>query len=147
MAGSTRFVVALHLLALMATDRRRPMTSETLANSANTNPAVVRRLLGALSRAGLTASQLGKGGGATLARGPKKITLLDIYAAVEEPGLIAMPRTAPNPACLVGGEVHAVLEPVIADAESAFKAALERVTLKQIARKIAAQNAAAKSAA
>ncbi|WDI32936.1 Rrf2 family transcriptional regulator [Hyphococcus flavus] len=147
MAGSTRFAVAAHILALLAASRPVPVTSETLAASANTNPAVIRRLLGALSKAGLTSSQLGKGGGATLARGPKKITLREIHQAVEEPGLISLHRAAPNPDCPVGAGVQQVLSGVADEAEAAFLGRLEGVTLKQFAREIAAQNAAAKSAA
>ncbi|WP_425410659.1 Rrf2 family transcriptional regulator [Hyphococcus sp.] len=147
MAGSTRFAVAVHLLTMMCADRRRPITSQALAKSANTNAAVVRRILGSLSRAGLTVTQLGKGGGAMLAKGPKKITLLDIYLAVEEPGLIPLHRAAPDPVCPVGGNIQAALTQVTADAENAFQNVLARVTLKQIAKEIAAKNAAAKSAA
>lgn len=147
MPASTRFAVATHLMALMATDRGRPLTSETLARSAGTNPAVARRLLAALGKAGLTDAQLGKGGGTELARGPKKITLADIYRAVEEPGLVPLHRSPPDQACPVGRAIGPALAPVIADAEAAFLRALEAVTLKQIVREIAAENAAAKSAA
>ena len=147
MPGSTRFAAATHLMLLLAGQRDRPMTSEALAQSLSTNPAVVRRLLAALAKAGLTASQLGKGGGSALAKSPKKITLADIYRAVEEPGLIAMPRAAPDPSCPVGGGVGSVLGQVSDAAETAFMAALEGVTLKQAAKEIAAKNAAAKSAA
>ncbi|MEO1136667.1 MAG: Rrf2 family transcriptional regulator, partial [Pseudomonadota bacterium] len=71
MPNSTRYCVAVHLMTLLASDRSAPQTSQTLAESVATNPAVVRRLLSALSRAGLVRSQLGKGGGALLAKGPK----------------------------------------------------------------------------
>jgi DNA-binding IscR family transcriptional regulator len=131
----------------MAADRGHLLTSEALARSAGTNPAVARRLLAALGRAGLTAAQLGKGGGTELARGPKKITLADIYLAVEEPGLVPLHRSPPDQACPVGRAIGPVLAPVIADAEDAFLRSLETVTLKQIVRGIAAANAAAKSAA
>jgi DNA-binding IscR family transcriptional regulator len=82
-----------------------------------------------------------------LAKGPKKISLLEVYRAVEEPGLIPLHRAAPNRDCPVGGHIQPALLKVAAEAETAFHAALEKVTLKQIAREIAAQNAAAKSAA
>lgn len=147
MPSSTRFAAATHLMVLLACERDRPQTSELLANSLSTNPAVVRRLLGALTKAGLTSSQLGKGGGSMLARGPKKITLADIYRAVETPGLVAMPRATPNPSCPVSGAVGPVLDQVGHVAEAAFMAALEAVSLKQVAKEIAAQNAAANSAA
>lgn len=147
MAGSTRFAVAVHILALMAEDRQKPITSEAMAKSIGTNPAVVRRLLGLLSAAGLTTSQLGKGGGSTLARGPKKITLAEIYHAVETPGLIAPQRSLPDMACPVGRHVAPALKNLTNTAEQAFLNALAAVSLKQVSREIAAANAAAKSAA
>ena len=147
MPGSSRFAVAVHILTLMALERPKPQTSDRLAESANTNPAVIRRLLGALSQAGLTHSRLGKGGGSTLARGPKKISLLEIYEAVEEPGLLGMPRTAPDRACPVGRHIEDSLTGIAERAEQAFLERLSEVNLKQVAKEIAAANAAAKSAA
>lgn len=147
MPASTRFAAAAHIMALLAADRSRPQTSEALAKSLATNPAVARRLLGGLAKAGLTQSALGKGGGARLARGPKKITLADIYRAVETPGLLPTPRAAPDPGCPVGRSIGAPLAAVSEAAEAAFLASLESVTLKQFAKEIAAADAAAKSAA
>ncbi|PQA88057.1 Rrf2 family transcriptional regulator [Hyphococcus luteus] len=147
MAASTRFAVAAHLMTLLAVRRGVPQTSEALARSAATNPAVVRRLLGALSKAGLVTTHLGKGGGAELARGPKKITLADIYRAVETPGLIPLARTAPAVDCAAGRQIQPVLKEIGEQAEAAFLAALETKTLKQLAKEIAAADVAAKSAA
>ncbi len=147
MAASTRFAVAVHLMTLLAAKRGAPQTSETLARSAATNPAVVRRLLGALTKSGLVRTHLGKGGGAELARGPKKISLADIYRAVETPGLIPLSRTAPAAASAAGRHIQPVLKEVSRQAESAFIASLEATTLKQVAKEIAAGDAAAKSAA
>lgn len=147
MAASTRFAVAVHVMTLLAAGRGAPQTSETLARSVATNPAVVRRLLGALTRAGLVKTHPGKGGGAELAKGPKKISLAGIYRAVEAPGLIPLPRTAPDPDCPVARSIQPALRDVGDAAEAAFLAALEKVTLKQVAKEIAAADAAAKSAA
>ncbi len=67
--NNTRFPVALHILTLLAVENKcQPTTSEYLAVSANTNPVVIRRLLGSLRRAGLITAQLGAGGGVNLAR-------------------------------------------------------------------------------
>src|ERR1700737_2351834 len=63
MPTSTRFVVAVHTLAI---NSGPPMRSQDIASSANTNPTVIRSLLSRLSEAGLTTSQLGTGGGALL---------------------------------------------------------------------------------
>ncbi len=147
MPGSTRFASALHICSLLAADRSRSITSKALAKNLNTNPAVVRRLLGALAKAGIAETRMGKGGGASLARGPKKITLAEIYCAVEAPGLIAKPRSAPDPDCPLGSGLTFVIAAVGGQAEQAFMAALDAVTLRQFVKDIAAANAAAKSAA
>lgn len=136
MTTSTRFAVAAHVLSVLALNRDRAMTSETLAASARTNPAVVRRLLADLARAGLATSRLGKGGGASLAKAPKKISLLEIYRAVEAPRIVAMPRNPPDASCLVGRNIGEALGVVAAEAEAAFFAVLARTSLRDLARVI-----------
>jgi Rrf2 family protein len=81
---SSRVAVAVHVLAYMAWKRSEAVTSERIAASVNTNPVVVRRIVGALRNAGMVTVQPGVGGGATLAREPRDITLLDVYRAVED---------------------------------------------------------------
>lgn len=138
MAASTRFAVAAHILAFLAFNRDRAVTSEELAASARTNPAVIRRLLGQLARAGLTASRLGKGGGAALARAPKKISLLEIYLAVEAPGLIAMPRSAPAGDCRVGRNIQVALGGITGRAEATFYETLAKASLRDVVRAVKA---------
>lgn len=133
---STRFAVAAHVLAAMALHPGKPMTSEHLARSVSTNPAVIRRLLCQLARAGLTQSQLGVGGGAMLARPAGEITLRDIFTAVEEDPLVPMPRAEPNQECPVGCHIGAALGEGIAHAETAFFQALEATTVAQVATRI-----------
>lgn len=142
MSASTRFAVSVHILAALAEARPAPLTSERLAASVNTNPAVVRRLLTALTGAGLTETKLGKGGGATLAKAPKKITLLDIYRAVETPGLVALHRAPPDPDCPVGRNIQTALMESTAKAEAAFLTSLSETTLKQIVKAVRAREAA-----
>ena len=68
MPTSTRFVVAVHTLTGLAVGDGRPMRSEDIAYSVNTNAVVIRGLLSRLSESGLTKSQLGTGGGTLLAK-------------------------------------------------------------------------------
>jgi len=140
--SSTRFAVAVHILAALAIHKTGPLTSEKLASSASTNPAVARRLLSLLARAGLTSSQLGKGGGAMLARRPKKITLRQVYDAVEEPGLVRLHRGAPDKTCLIGRNIQPVLRAVTNKAEAAFFQTLDTTSLKDIVREIRKDDAA-----
>lgn len=141
MPTSSRFAVAVHILTYLARDRKRAHRSEEIAGSICTNPSVVRRILGDLARAGLTTSQLGKGGGALLARGPKKISLLEIFNAVEDQSLVAMHRTPPSQSCDIGRTIQPVLQSITSSAEAAFFQELEMHSLKDVVRSV--QTAAA----
>lgn len=78
------------------------MRSEDLARSASTNPAVIRSLLSRLGDAGLSKARLGAGGGTLLARAADRISLLDVYLAVEDPELFPLHRCPPDKNCVVG---------------------------------------------
>ncbi|WP_322049026.1 Rrf2 family transcriptional regulator [Paraburkholderia sp. J67] len=132
MNTSSRFAFAVHVLALLALQEGVPLSSEMIAGSVNTNPALIRRLLTMLANAGLTTSQLGAGGGAMLAREPHAIALLDVYRAVEDAQLFAMHREEPNPACMVGRHIQVSLRGIIDDAQRAMEASLAARTLDQV---------------
>lgn len=129
MNTSSRFAFAVHVLALLSLQAGVPLSSEMIAGSVNTNPALIRRLLTMLADAGLTTSQLGAGGGALLARAANQITLLEIYRAVEDTQLFGLHREEPNPACIVGRNIQGVLRSIISEAQQAMEASLAARTL------------------
>jgi Rrf2 family protein len=137
MPTSTRFVVAVHTLALLAISDGRPVRSEDIASSANTNPSVIRALLSRLSDVGLTTGQLGTGGGALLARAPADIRLLDVYQAVEDSEIFAMHRSPPDPNCPIGGNIQDTLRPSLDQARAALERELASVTIAAVAAGIA----------
>lgn len=126
---SSRFAFAVHVLALLSLQAGVPLSSEMIAGSVNTNPALIRRLLIMLAGAGLTGSQLGAGGGALLARQPHEITLLEVYRAVDDAQLFALHREEPNPACMVGRNIQGVLRGIMSEAQQAMEASLAARTL------------------
>ena len=53
MLSSSRFVVAIHALSVLArSDSKGPVCSATIAESVHTNPVVIRRMMAELERAG-----------------------------------------------------------------------------------------------
>jgi Rrf2 family protein len=129
---NSRFAVAVHILTLLEQQQGEPVTSDYIAGSVNTNPSLVRRLVGMLSKAGLTTAQLGTGGGALLAKSAGKITLLDVYRAVDEGELFAMHRERPNPACPIGRNIQAALEGHLETASRALEDELSQVTIADV---------------
>lgn len=133
---NSRFAVAVHILTLIASGEGAPVASEYIAASVNTNPSLIRRLLSQLTRAGLTASQMGSGGGAQLARPADQITLRDVYRAVDDGELFGLHREQPNPACPVGRNIQALLETRFDAATRALEAELDRTTISEAAAEV-----------
>lgn len=136
MPTSSRFTVAVHILSGLAIHQDQPLTSETIAASAHTNSAVIRRLQSMLGQAGLSYSRLGQGGGALLARPPETINLLDVYRAVENQPLFAMHRASPSEDCVVGRHIQDSLRPALGRAVSAFENELAKTTIADIVEDI-----------
>jgi Rrf2 family protein len=132
MPTSSRFAVAVHVLALLARAGGEPLKSEQIARSVNTNAVVIRRVLCALARAGLVASQTGAAGGTRLARPADEITLREVYRAVEPRVIFAMHRRRPDPRCPVGGGIAGVLDQILAEVDVAVDEALGRRTVEGV---------------
>ena len=138
MPSSSRFAVALHVLTLLETEGGRPVKSDYIAARVNTNPGFIRRIVSLLARAGLVRSQLGAGGGALLAKPASRIRLLDVYAAVEADGLLALHHAPPSPRCPVGRHIQASLHTVFGRAEGALKQELAGVTVADLVKSVGA---------
>jgi Rrf2 family protein len=130
---SSRFTVAVHILSLIKIDSDTSCTSEWIAGSVNTNPVVIRRILGMLKKAGLVGVKAGAGG-AYLLKDLKDITLLDVYRAVEvvEEGELFQMHEHPNPQCPVGRNIQTVLDWILKRAQSAMEQVLAEITMEEV---------------
>lgn len=122
--------MAVHVLTLMAWADEESLKSDHVAESVNTNPVVIRRMLCELAESKLVVSQTGSMGGSRLARQPEDITLLDIYQAVESRGVFSLHRHPPNPDCPVGVNIGSVLNEVLDEVDSAVESVLANITLR-----------------
>ncbi|WP_337098505.1 Rrf2 family transcriptional regulator [Paenibacillus sp. YIM B09110] len=135
---SNRFAVAVHIMTLLDVSEGERMTSELIAGSVNTNPVVIRRIIGMLSKAGLVTTNAGVAG-AVITRATDQITLLDIYHAVTSPmqdELFAI-HEKPNPNCGVGRNIQTSLERAFNEAQQAMENKLAQITLAEIAGDVA----------
>jgi Rrf2 family protein len=133
---NTRFAVATHVLTLLATFPDEALTSEAIAGSVQTNPVVIRRILGTLREAGFVSALQGPGGGFVLAVEPDAVSLREVYEAVAGRNVIAV-HDAPNRRCPVGKNIGALLDGVVAKAEQAMLDSLGRVTVGALVKKVA----------
>lgn len=124
MPTTSRFAVAAHVATLLAHEHPAWLTSDHIAASVNTNPVVIRRLVGDLVAAGIVESRLGPGGGCALRREAASISLRDVYRATRETALVRAAPSMPNPQCPVGRSIQGILEELVDDAETAFERSL-----------------------
>lgn len=140
MVANSRFAVAVHAATTLAYRRARGagyVSSEELAASVRTNPVVVRRIIRALARAGVVTTKEGKGGGARLARSPRRIALLEIYRAVEDDGsVLAYNPNPPNKSCPVSCGIKGALAPVFGAVDDAVARTLDKATLADVLDRI-----------
>lgn len=137
MSISSRFSVAIHILALLEIDKDVVNTSEYLAGSVNTNPAVIRKITGMLKQAGLVNVRPGIAG-AELRKELSDITLLDVYKAVNvvQDNQLFSIHDNPNPQCSVGRNIQSTLEQLLGIAQSALEKALGNVTIEDVVKDI-----------
>jgi Rrf2 family protein len=132
MPANSRFAIAVHILTLMARAGDTPLKSDEVACSVNTNPVVIRRILCALSNAGLVVSQTGATGGSRLALAPKEITLLEVYRAVDAGEAFALHPQPPNAKCPVGMNIEGALETILEEVEQGIERVLEKLTIEKV---------------
>lgn len=147
MSTNSRFAVAVHVLSLMAWSGEEPLKSEQVAESVNTNPVVIRRMLLELAEAGLVVSQTGSLGGSRLANDPAKTTLLDVYQALECGGVFSLHRQPPNRDCPVGVNIETVLGDVFLEVDSAVERTLGKITINDVVQRLKPCGPAAKHTA
>lgn len=133
---STRFSVGVHILSLLVVCRDRPCTSEFIAGSVNTNPVVIRRLLGMLKRAGLVHTSAGVAG-AVLTKEPEAISLLEIYKAVgAADSTLFDVHEDTNRHCPVGANIQDALDDTVRSAQRVLEKELASRTLADIIHNI-----------
>lgn len=142
MPANSRFAIAVHILTLMAHARQEPLKSEEMACSVNTNPVVIRRILCALSKAGLVISQPGASGGTRLARKASEITLREVYRAVDAGSVFALHPQPPNEKCPIGMNIETSLDAILEEVERGVESVLEKITIEKVLKRVASERRA-----
>lgn len=131
MKYSTKLSDAVHILVLIAINPLGDLSSTAIANSVHTNPGFIRQLMMSLRRAEIISSVTGHAK-PCLAREPQRITLLDIYRAVEGEKPLLHLDTHTNPECGVGMNIQYALQDYYTQVQNAAEAEMGRITLADI---------------
>ena len=132
MQFSSRLTIATHILLCIEIFKDDyKVTSNFLAGSINVNPVIVRNILGLLSSAGIVEIKAGIGG-ASLAKSPDEITMLDVFKAVEKEEALFHFHENTNQKCPVGRNIHHVLDEKLDRVQKAMERELRSITLEDV---------------
>jgi Rrf2 family protein len=129
---NTQFAIATHIMAALGHAAGKEVNSAEIAVSVNTSSSFVRRILAKLSKAGLVKTATGKGGSCWLARPARRISLLDIYRAVEAPKAFAIHQYPAEKQCPVSCGIKPALSRVLAETQQAIEGSLSRTSLAEV---------------
>ena len=125
----TKFSTAIHMLILVS-EAKTPMNSEQIAHSVGTNASYIRKVATRLGRAGIIEGRRGVSG-FSLLKAPERISLLDVYRAVEQTEDVHVFDVHQNPSdeCIVGRNIRPVLNGMFRQAEQVVERKLAGTTL------------------
>lgn len=132
--SSGRFAMAVHALAVLA-QSEDGYPSGFIASSVNTHAVFLRRILRDLVAAGLVAAREGRSGGYRLARPASRISLAEVYRAVEPEGPLAASPAEPNVRCPIGAGMRVAFSETAGAATRGLLAALSDKTVAEISRR------------
>ncbi len=131
MQANSNFTKSIHLCIYLNLKERLVPSSE-FAESLQTNPVVVRRLIALLKKHQIIGSTAGARGGFFLERSAEKITLWEIYLAVREKSFFNRPKV--NPACVVSSNLAVLVHDTFSEAELSMKQVLEKSTISGLTK-------------
>jgi len=132
MASNSRLATAIHTAGILAFGEEMTMTSTMIAKSVDTNPVVIRRIIGSLVKHGIVEVKMGTGGGSRLTKLPKEISIAEIYLALEEGEIFNVPELDESHGCPIAKLVRPVLRKVFGDAENSLILKLQGKSLQDV---------------
>lgn len=136
---NNQFSVGVHIMTALGDRENEEITSAVVTASVGAHEALVRRVMSKLVKAGLVRASRGRNGHSSLAKPAHKITLLDIYKAVDPPPVFSIHQYAEEKACRASCAHKDSLQGVLNDTQRDFENSLKRRLLSEMidrARKI-----------
>ncbi|HJT75426.1 MAG TPA: Rrf2 family transcriptional regulator [Chitinophaga sp.] len=132
----SKFAISVHILSLLSLSDTEWLSSDMIAGSLNTNPALVRKELAALKEAGFVEGKEGKNGGSKLARPADSILLSDIFGLVKETHIFGFSPNLPNPNCTIGANINGALDHLFNEIDRSVYEQLKNITLAEFSARL-----------
>lgn len=133
MSGIVKFSeaasIALHTMTVLAAEPDRHVTVKDVAARMPVSEHHLAKVLQRLAKAGLVTSVRGPGGGFLLRGDPARVTLLQVYEAIEGPLEVAECAFPGGAGC-----GRCILDDALREANGLVKGRLARTTLADLAR-------------
>ena len=130
MQASTKYTKAIHICIYLNVHKEELVSSARLADSLQTNPVVVRRLVKSLREGNIIESVAGTQGGFRLGKDARDISLWDIYLIMRDEDFFQRPKV--NPECKVSSNLKALVHDTFTAAELAMKSSLATKSIESL---------------
>jgi Rrf2 family protein len=132
---NNQFSVAVHVMTALGDHHGEPVTSVHLTASVRAHESQVRSVLSKLVKAGLVVASRGRNGFSSLSRPAHKISLLEIYKAVEAPLVFSIHEYPKEKTCRTSCTHKEAMAELLQDAQGAFETRLgERMLSEMVAK-------------
>jgi Rrf2 family protein len=132
---NNQFSVGVHIMTALGDHHGEQVTSAHLAASVQAHESQVRRVLSKLAKAGLVVTARGRDGFSSLSRLASKISLLEIYQAVEAPPVFSIHEYPKEKTCRTSSTHKEAMAKLLEDTQRAFEAGLGQRTLSEMVAK------------
>jgi DNA-binding IscR family transcriptional regulator len=132
---NNKFSVGVHIMTALGDHHGKKVTSAHLTASVRAHESRVRSVLSKLVKAGLVMAYRGRHGFSSLSRPANRISLLEIYRAVEAPPIFSIHEYPREKACRTSCTHKEAMVELLGDAQRGFEARLGRRMLSEMVAK------------
>ena len=132
---NNRFSVGVHIMTALGDHHGEPVTSSHLTASVRAHESRVRSVLSKLVKAGLVVASRGRNGFSSLSRPASKISLLEIYKAVEAPLAFSIHEYPKETTCRTSCSHKEAMAELLEDTQRAVETRLSQRMLSEMVEK------------
>src|SRR6202162_2981110 len=124
--------VGVHIMTALGDHHGEQVTSAHLTLSVRAHESQVRSVLSKLVKAGLVVTSRGRNGSSSLSRPANKISLLEIYKAIEAPPVFSIHKYPKEKTCRASCSHKEAMAELLQDTQGAFETRLRQRMLSEM---------------